>query len=151
MKAISLWQPWATLITTGHKGIETRSWSPPDAMVGERVAIHAAKTTAHLNVCDTEPFARCIPDPGGLALGAIIGTALLYRVGEMTEHGIANLLERNPREYAFGLYEPGRFAWVLREPLHLPEPIPYRGRQRIFNVPDELLPDHPPARERTYA
>lgn len=26
MKAIRLWQPWASLIALGHKTIETRSW-----------------------------------------------------------------------------------------------------------------------------
>ncbi|HVM07165.1 MAG TPA: ASCH domain-containing protein [Acidimicrobiales bacterium] len=42
MKAISLWQPWASLIAYGVKTIETRSWSTP---YRGRIAIHAAKTT----------------------------------------------------------------------------------------------------------
>ena len=29
MKAISLWQPWASLVAEGVKTIETRSWAPP--------------------------------------------------------------------------------------------------------------------------
>lgn len=43
MKAISLWQPWASLIACGDKPFETRHWAPPRDLVGQRIAIHAAK------------------------------------------------------------------------------------------------------------
>lgn len=40
MKALSLWQPWATLIANGAKQIETRSWS---TSYRGPILIHAAK------------------------------------------------------------------------------------------------------------
>ena len=40
MKAISLWQPWATLIAVGAKRLETRSW---ESRYQGELAIHAAK------------------------------------------------------------------------------------------------------------
>lgn len=40
-RAITLHQPWATLIALGVKTIETRSWSPPASAIGERLLIHA--------------------------------------------------------------------------------------------------------------
>lgn len=43
MKAISLWQPWASLIACGAKPFETRSWAPPRDLIGQPIAIHAAK------------------------------------------------------------------------------------------------------------
>lgn len=43
MKALTLHQPWATLIAVGAKTIETRSWPAPRTLIGERFAIHAAK------------------------------------------------------------------------------------------------------------
>jgi hypothetical protein len=43
MKAISLWQPWASLIACGAKPFETRHWSPPRELIGQTIAIHAAK------------------------------------------------------------------------------------------------------------
>ena len=43
MKAISLWQPWASLIACGAKPYETRSWAPPSTLIGTTIAIHAAK------------------------------------------------------------------------------------------------------------
>lgn len=43
MKAISLWQPWASLIACGAKPFETRHWAPPPDLIGQTIAIHAAK------------------------------------------------------------------------------------------------------------
>lgn len=43
MKALSLWQPFPTVIATGHKTSETRSWPAPASLIGERLGVHAAK------------------------------------------------------------------------------------------------------------
>jgi hypothetical protein len=39
--ALTIWQPWATLIAVGAKPYEFRSWAAPRAMQGRRIAIHA--------------------------------------------------------------------------------------------------------------
>jgi len=54
MKAISLWQPWASLIAAGLKHYETRSWAPPRELIGQTIAIHAAKKID----CDAADFAN---------------------------------------------------------------------------------------------
>lgn len=41
MKALTIRQPWATLIALGVKTIETRSWRAPQALIGQTIAIHA--------------------------------------------------------------------------------------------------------------
>jgi len=41
MKALTIWQPWATLIMIGAKPYEFRSWQPPRWLIGQRLAIHA--------------------------------------------------------------------------------------------------------------
>lgn len=43
MLALSLTQPWASLVATGAKKIETRSWRPNKSAIGQRIAIHASK------------------------------------------------------------------------------------------------------------
>lgn len=43
MKAISLWQPWASLVAIEVKPYETRHWAPPKELIGQTIAIHAAK------------------------------------------------------------------------------------------------------------
>ena len=41
--AITLHQPWASLIALGVKTVETRSWPAPARLVGQRIAVHAGK------------------------------------------------------------------------------------------------------------
>jgi hypothetical protein len=140
MRTISLWQPWATLIAVGAKRIETRHWPAPARLHGQRIAIHAAKTRDHLAIATTAPFADYIPHPvAELPLGAVVATAVLDRCTEITERGARELAARLPDEYAFGLYEPGRFAWVLRDVIAVDPPAPFRGSQGFFDVPDDLL------------
>jgi len=43
MKAITIKQPWATLIASGVKGVENRTWPVPKTIRGQRIAIHAGK------------------------------------------------------------------------------------------------------------
>jgi activating signal cointegrator 1 len=56
MKALSLWQPWATLVAIGAKRLETRGYWPY-AYRGD-LAIHAARRwTQELRaLCESEPF-----------------------------------------------------------------------------------------------
>ena len=42
MKAISIKQPWASLIAHGIKDIENRTWKCPEKYIGTRVLIHAS-------------------------------------------------------------------------------------------------------------
>lgn len=42
MKALTIWQPWASLIVAGAKPFEFRGWSMPRSMIGQRIVIHAA-------------------------------------------------------------------------------------------------------------
>jgi hypothetical protein len=41
MKALTVWQPWASLIAWGMKPYEFRRWAAPASMIGQRIAIHA--------------------------------------------------------------------------------------------------------------
>lgn len=70
MKALPLWQPWASLVAIGAKRVETRHWPMPPALAGQRVAIHATKGTgpggegafrARLN---SEPFRSALAGAG---------------------------------------------------------------------------------------
>ena len=50
MRALTIQQPWATLIARGRKSIETRSWPAPPALIGQRLAIHAGVKAANVDV-----------------------------------------------------------------------------------------------------
>lgn len=136
MPALSLWQPWATLIAVGAKRIETRHWAAPPSLIGRTIGIHAAKRKTELGLRELEPFASALAGAGELPLGAVVATAVLDRCPRMTGEAIARLEALHPAEAAFGLYEPSRYAWVLRDVNPLPEPIPWRGGQGIFWLPE---------------
>jgi hypothetical protein len=141
MKALPLWQPWATLVAIGAKHIETRDYPP--ARLGlqhnQQIAIHACKGNLDRWACRRTFFADHLPNPGELPLGAIIATCRIVRATLITEQRAEELLERCPEEFAFGNYLPGRWAWRLDDVVQLPEPVPFRGSQGTFDVPDELL------------
>ncbi len=63
MKAITLTQPWATLVAIGAKRIETRSWQ---SSYRGPLAIHAAKGFPRecRELCLTEPFRSALRDAG---------------------------------------------------------------------------------------
>lgn len=41
MPALTIWQPWASLIAAGAKPYEWRGWCAPRRFIGQRIAIHA--------------------------------------------------------------------------------------------------------------
>ena len=43
MKALTVWQPWATLIVAGLKLYEFRRYPAPKSLVGQTIVIHAGK------------------------------------------------------------------------------------------------------------
>jgi hypothetical protein len=53
MKAITIWQPWASLIAIGAKQYETRSW---ETKYRGPIAIHAAKKDPCKMPILVEPF-----------------------------------------------------------------------------------------------
>lgn len=132
MKVITIWQPWASLITYGHKQIETRSW--PTRYRGE-ILIHSAKKSmkdierTHQVDCDL------IESRLGVALeslpyGYIIGKAEIIDCIEITRDFV-NTLAADER--AFGNYEIGRYAWILKNPVLFSEPIQAKGFQGLWN------------------
>lgn len=128
MKAITLWQPWATLIMVGAKPFETRSW--PTRHRGPLV-IHAGQTCEGIKLCDGEPAIERILNQAGyslnsLPLGVIICTAHLTDVlttDETVRRGLSD---------PFGDYSPGRFAWHLTDIRPLQPPVPAIGRQGLW-------------------
>jgi len=129
MKALTLWQPWASLIVMGQKRFETRSWKR-DSLIGVRIAIHAAQRPAHDLPSDLiHELAGLDLDPLGLPLGAVIGTAVVidFHQTELIAPGLTR------RELAFGEYSSGRWAWRLDDVTMFPAPVSARGRQGVWN------------------
>jgi hypothetical protein len=136
VKAISLWQPWASLWISPAKLDETRHW--PTLYRGP-LAVHAAKTFVR-DFGSSNPILEILEDKFGphwsaeLPVGALIGVVNLICCVP-TDDLVVGADNR-----ACGDFSPGRYAWRRASDFKvLSRPIPWRGRQRIFNVPDDLL------------
>lgn len=139
VKALSLWQPWASLIAVGEKQIETRSWA---TNYRGPLVIHAArKWSADLEMlCHGHPFYGALRQiaPNGIMPPAFqqllpFGVALCVvdlRAVHRTDLVVDSI---SSKELAFGDYTPGRYAWILANVRLFPEPIPWHGAQGLWN------------------
>ncbi|MEM1183678.1 MAG: ASCH domain-containing protein [Planctomycetota bacterium] len=122
MMALTVQQPWASLILRGDKPIENRNWKPRTIRVGERFLIHASKT---IDVWGSDWIDDALP----LTTGAVIGSVVFAGVVAPCD------LEADAREWATG----SRWCWQLRDPEVLAKPIPMTGRRGLWH-PDEGPP-----------
>lgn len=138
MKALSLWQPWASLCLicidgVAAKGFETRSWA---TKYRGRLAIHAAKRPMTQGVYSFDGlelfqiFCDTLRDIETFPLGAVLGTVDLVDCHLITPKFVAGL---SARERAFGDYTLGRYAWELANPVMFDKPIPAKGAQGLWN------------------
>ena len=131
--ALTFTDPWGSLVASGAKRIETRSWATP---YRGPLAIHIAKTLpleAEV-LCGDEPFCQALEaagyswtyglsrNPWKLPLGCVVA---LVRVEQVQPIAPGFLVDEQER--AFGNYTPGRFAWHFSQVYRLREPLPARG------------------------
>lgn len=156
MKAISLYQPWASLIASRAKRIETRSWA---TSYRGPLAIHAArrKILKELkDLAEDETYRAALGVPiqeeeepeiqaaiekmQALPYGAIIAVATLKECRNVRDLSRLDLFTDRGGfdESDLGNYATGRFGWVL-EDVRAIEPIPYKGEQGLFDVPKSVI------------
>lgn len=143
-KALSLWQPWGTLMQLGLKRNETRGW---ETSYRGHLLIHAAKKwNGELErMCVAPPFFDPLVKALGLAaasfprkslpFGAILCRVRLVDCVRITPQNAPTGDER-----LFGDYTPGRFMWITDSLQVFPRPIPMNGAQGLFDVPATLVP-----------
>ncbi len=146
MKALTIWQPWASLIAAGAKPYEFRGWRPPRSIIGQRIAIHAGARKQQQSEVSYLAF-RCstaerasrsaiIPDKAlpvlerwrDLPMSAIVCTAILGEPvdGATAAESMGAALNDSEREGTFN------WGWPLTD--IIPEPaIPARGRQGFWD------------------
>jgi activating signal cointegrator 1 len=137
MKALTLTQPWATLVAIGAKRIETRSWRT--SYTGP-LAIHAAKgypkwaKDISYSRLFVDVFLSCglsYRDITRLPTGVVVATCELANCASITNRFVFRA-EDGAHERDFGDYTPGRYAWILGNVKALPEPIPATGAQGLW-------------------
>ena len=132
MKAVTICQPYPRLILIGEKHVENRSW--PTHYRGP-LAIHAGKSRKWLGDYDEDDANRA-GDP--LVFGAIVGVCTLadcVRIEDIE----AGLLDARFPQLANREHCHGPWCWVLTDVRGLPSPVPWRGAQGLFNIPDHIF------------
>lgn len=140
MRALTVWQPWASLLALGCKRIETRSWRQL-MNPGEVIAIHAAKREESIMWGSPEDEARRAvarslhPCATTYPLGAVVALCTFRRVVgvDAPDFTLLSVLERS-----LGDFSPGRYGWVIGELAAMQEPIPCKGAQRLWTLPDDV-------------
>ena len=148
MYAITLHQPWATLIALGIKTAETRSWPAPERLLGQTIAIHAARRMVRR---PDDRIERALRD----RLGRGLAEGYSHRCGgghrHTGRHAPGGLRGCNdcPAAHDVGIemgcavgvartlidpwgdFSAGRWLWFLTDVVALSEPIPAVGHQSI--------------------
>lgn len=133
MKALTILQPYPALIClpevdTRHKRVENRGWYTEHRGA---LAIHAGKSRKLLE-----------PEDEGLQMefGAVVAIADLVDIFHISALNLRQpkIFERYPwlegHQHVFGPQ-----CWVLQNVRPI-EPIPYVGKQGLWDIPDSLLP-----------
>jgi hypothetical protein len=129
MKALSLTRPWPWVFLHGPnpKRIENRSWAAPGFIIGQTIALHAAKSWS-------ESGRKFIADVTGLdvppehehrhsEIFAVCRITGCVDIGADDEH-----LD-GQEDWFFG-----PFGWLVEDFYALPEPVPIKGAQGLWYV-----------------
>ncbi|MBD2457702.1 ASCH domain-containing protein [Nostoc sp. FACHB-87] len=138
IKAISLHQPWASLIPMGLKKHETRSWStsyrgPLLICAAKKTSIRQKLTHSYfLNkyqqiLAHTDNYIEWEDLPFGHAV-ALVDLIACISMNQA-------FIDQQPQtELDTGDWQVGRFAWRLDNIRRIVQPIPITGKQGLFNV-----------------
>ena len=119
MIAITVHQPWASLIAQGHKRYEYRSWRPSQALLDGEPLVICASARHYGEEARAEWAAAGAP--GELPEDLPLGAALC--VVRVADHWTA---------------APDGYGWTLADVVALREPIAVSGRQRLWRLPADV-------------
>lgn len=138
MKALSLYEPWATLVALEEKEYEIRGWKTD---YRGPLVICAAKQ--RLSIYKYPPIKKVIDalwrhkitlnDLNWGRAVAIADLTVIYHADDLVGP-FCRLLKKNEKIY--GDFSPGRFAWKLERVRRFKNPFPVKGKQGLFDVDD---------------
>lgn len=139
-KALTVKQPWASLVMSGIKTFETRCWETP---YRGRIAITSSKTKPPKSVWGNYAIQEALGrgayaafqgEEVELPFGMLLGTVELVEIVpafDVWDEAVNN------DETGLGDFFPDTFAWRLVDPRPI-EPIPIKGQLGLWNLPVPL-------------
>lgn len=166
MKALTLTQPYASLIAIGAKRIETRGWrthhrgpiaihagiglGPVGGVAGLRTIVNREPFRAVLAAWDRHWGTDILGEPSYylprrriVAVANLVDCVPTANV-DAPHHGTATWRAGNrwwvltDQERAFGDYSQGRYAWLLADVRRLERPVLARGAQGLWTLPADV-------------
>jgi activating signal cointegrator 1 len=132
MKALSLWEPYASLLRAGAKSFETRCW--PTKYRGPLLICAALNTAVDLSKNEwftaesTKEIYSILGFPPVLHHGKAVAIVRVVDCFPTT------IVKGHESEVDFGDYRPGGYAWKTEIICNDFEPFPVRGKQSFFQV-----------------
>lgn len=108
MKVLSITEPFATLIMEKKKTIETRSWK---TNYRGKLFIHASSTKIPKEWKNNNKLMNLVENKE-MNYGKIVCSCELVDCVYMNKEFIKKI-KQNKQEYLCGIYEKGRYAWIL--------------------------------------
>lgn len=147
--ALTVWQPYATLLVAGVKDVENRGRAIPSTRIGTRLWIHAGKRIVPE---EDDRFAWGILDAmgwgieeiqsdAGRLLGSVIptgshdGDSCLGRTGETFTRGGVVLPASG---WCSPWADPDAYHWQVSDAVALDDPPEIRGQQGLWRIPEEI-------------
>lgn len=128
MKALTLREPWASLVLEGVKTLETRNWAT--RYRGE-LFIHAGSGRVPRGDAHVNELMKLLEGP--LHYGLVIARCELVDCVRIDAEYAREIERRAPLNYISGDYTPGRYVWVLEGVRALERPVPARGMLGLWN------------------
>lgn len=150
MKALTIWQPWASLIMAGFKPYEFRGWPAPRYVIGQRIVIHAGtRMMKKTEVSDILRQFEVGEFMGGMKADAItiLEDVLMDRRRLPLSAGLGTVRLGEPKQShelwpeQFKGYsdsdraEVSNWAWPVTEIEHFTPVVPIKGHQGFWNWP----------------
>jgi hypothetical protein len=121
-KALTIQEPWVSLILTCGKDVENRTWAIPPQCLNQWIAVHASKKVDR-DACNLYAIS---PEP--TRLGAVVGAV--------------KFIDCHQNWQCSDWAEYGKYHWIIdRRKLILYEPIPCRGQLGLWDC-DLSLTDY---------
>lgn len=127
MLALTVCQPYASMIASGEKLCENRTWHPPKSLrSGTWIAIHAGSSRAWFP--DGTPKSTM----DGYPYSAVIAVA---RFDVTATRNAVQMFYGNPK---YRDHAEGPVCLLFDQVKRLDHPIPCRGRQRLWTLPPDV-------------
>lgn len=129
MKALTIKEPWATLIIDGYKKYEFRSWKTN----------YRGKILIHAGMSEEKDMLKKFKDYNlNCSKGMIIGEVLLTDCILVTKEFEEELLKIDKTVYGRESHEM-TYAWKLENVIKYDKPIPIKGKLGLWNYEKETM------------